>query len=153
MRVLGRLWGSIVFILDIAKVFIAFGIVYFIGNIFKQDTGVLLRQIFIVAAVVGHCYPIYYGFKGGKGVAVALTALFILNSQIFLVCAIAGLLIILVTRMVSMGSIGGVILFIIMTFVMIPQYVISAVIIAFIILFKHRSNIRRILEGQENKAF
>lgn len=153
IRVMGRMWGSVVFILDILKVFLAFGVVYLIGSIFGQDVDKTLKEVFIVAVVVGHCYPIFYSFKGGKGVAVSLVCIYILSQQIFLVCIIAGVIIILATRMVSMGSIGGVILFIIMTVVMLPEYLVSAIIISAIILFKHKSNIRRILEGQENKLF
>lgn len=153
MRVMGRFWGAVVFVLDILKVFLAYGVVYIIGRLFKQDTNITLNSIFLVATVLGHCYPIFYSFKGGKGVLVAIASAYIIDVKIATVCLIAGLIIILVTRMVSAGSIGGIILFDVMILVMIPEYIIPALIVSVIIIFKHRSNIHRIFEGQENKLF
>jgi glycerol-3-phosphate acyltransferase PlsY len=132
---------------------LAYGIIYLIGKIFKQDIAVTLNIVFLIAATIGHCYPIYYAFKGGKGVLVCLTAVCLIDIKIAIVCLIAGLLIILITRMVSAGSIGGVLLFDIMILVMQSEYIIPALIVSAIILLKHRSNIHRIFEGQENKLF
>ncbi|MCX8074402.1 MAG: glycerol-3-phosphate 1-O-acyltransferase PlsY [Clostridia bacterium] len=153
IRVMGRFWGSVVFVVDILKVFIAYGTVYLISIIFSKDAGFAFKSMFMVAAVFGHCYPIYYSFKGGKGIVVALICAYLVDSKIATVCLIAGMFIILLTRMVSLGSIGAIILFIIMTFVMIPDYILPVLIISAIIIFKHRSNIHRIVEGQENKLF
>lgn len=153
IRVMGKFWGIVVFLLDILKVFISFGIIYFIGSIFNQDININLKSVLIVAATLGHCYPIYYSFKGGKGVAVTLAAAFILDYQVATICLIAGIVMILVSKMVSVGSIGGIILFMIITLVMIPEYIIPSIIVSLIILLKHRSNIIRIIEGKENKIY
>jgi glycerol-3-phosphate acyltransferase PlsY len=153
IRVLGKFMGFVVFILDVLKVIIAYGVILGIGKLFNQDTEIMFNSLFIVAAVAGHCYPIYYGFRGGKGVVTILVTAFILNVQIALVCVIAGVVIILITRTVSMGSIGGIILFNIMTFVMLKEYILAVFIVSLIILFKHRKNIVRISHGEENKLF
>lgn len=153
IRVMGRLWGAIVFILDIVKVFLAYGVIYLVAKIFKQNMSSLFYSIFLVAVVLGHTFPVYYKFKGGKGVAVALVAGYILNSQAAIVCLIAAVVIILLTRMVSMGSIGGILLYCIMTLVMMPQYLIAVLIVTLVIMLKHIPNIRRIMQGQENKLF
>lgn len=153
IRVLGKFMGFVVFILDVLKVIIAYGVILGIGKLFNQDTEIMFNSLFIVAAVTGHCYPIYYGFRGGKGVVTILVTAFILNVQIALVCVIAGVVIILITRTVSMGSIGGIILFNIMTFVMLKEYILAVFIVSLIILFKHRKNIVRISHGEENKLF
>ena len=81
MRVLGKTLGTVVIICDILKVFISLAIVYFIVKIFKQDISVMLKSVFILAAVIGHCYPIYYKFRGGKGVIVGMTTAFILDAK------------------------------------------------------------------------
>ncbi len=153
IRVMGKFWGIVVFLLDILKVFISYGIIYFIGKTFNQDINVTLKSIFIVAATLGHCYPIYYSFKGGKGVAVTLAASFILDYKVALVCLIVGILLIIITRMVSIGSVGGIILFVIITFVMNKEYIIPNIIVSIIILLKHRTNIIRIMQGKENKIY
>ena len=153
IRVLGKLMGLVVLILDVMKVVIAYGIILGIAKVFKQDTETMFKSLFMVAAIVGHCYPIYYGFRGGKGVVTVLVVGLLLNIQVALVCIIAGIVIILITRTVSIGSLGGVILFNIMTFVMLQEFILPVFIISLIILFKHRKNITRIIHGEENKLF
>lgn len=151
MRVLGKLLGTLVILLDILKVYISFYIITAIGSIFKQDTDFVLKSIFIVASVIGHCYPIYYGFKGGKGVIVGVTAGVILNDQIALVCIIVALVIILATRIVALGTISGVILYNIMSLVMMTRFIIPVLIVSCIIMFKHRASIQRLLTRQEER--
>jgi len=153
IRVLGKFMGFVVLVLDVMKVVLAYGIILGIAKLFKQDTEVMFNSLFMVAAIAGHCYPIYYGFRGGKGVVTILVVGVLLNPQIALVCIIAGIVIILITRTVSIGSLGGVILFNIMTAVMLQEYILPVFIISLIILFKHRKNITRIIHGEENKLF
>ena len=107
MRVLGKPLGTLVIILDILKVLISFSVITFIGKIFKADTDITLKSIFIVASVIGHCFPIYYGFKGGKGVIVGITAAIMIDKKIALVCIIVGAIVILITRIVAMGTLSG----------------------------------------------
>ncbi len=153
IRVLGKVLGTVVFTLDILKVFVSFFIIIFISNVFNFDVSTAEKSIFLIAAILGHCYPIYYKFKGGKGVAVTIAAISIINYEIVLVCVIVGVILILATRMVSVGSIGGMILLVIMTFVMIPEYIISNIIVSLLVIFKHRNNIVRIFHGNENKLY
>lgn len=153
LRVMGKFWGAVVFIIDILKVMAAYYICLAIGYIFKQDLDITLKSAYILGAVLGHCYPIYYGFKGGKGIVTILVASFFLSPQITIVCLIVGLIIILVTRLVSLGSICAVSLYAIMTLVMETGYIISVAIVVAIILFKHRANIKRIMNNEEHKIF
>lgn len=153
MRVLGKPLGTIVVLLDIAKVFLSFYIVSFIGKTFNMDTDVTLKSVFILATVIGHCYPIYHGFKGGKGVIVGITTAVILDKKIALVCIIAGLIILLVTRIVAMGTLSGLALYVIMTIVMMPEYIVPVLIISLIVMFKHRTNIQRMIAKQEEKLW
>lgn len=153
VRVLGKPLGVLVFILDILKAILAFGVVNLFAKMFGYTNISLLNSIFIVAAVIGHCYPIYYNFKGGKGVAVSLICVFLLDFKIALICLIVGIIIIGITRFVSLASVSGVILLDIMVLVMMPQYIIACLIISAIVIFKHRTNIQRILNNEENKLF
>lgn len=153
IRVLGKFLGFVVFVLDILKVLLAYGVVFGMGKLLKQDTEVTLNSMFIIAAVVGHCFPIYYGLKGGKGVVTILIAAILIDFQLALICIIAGIILILVTRTVSIGALGGIILFNIITFVMQPEYILPVFIASLIIVFKHRKNITRIMHDEENKLF
>ncbi len=151
MRVLGKPLGILVIILDIAKVFVSYHVILFIANIFKEDAEFTLKSIFIVASVIGHCYPVYYRFRGGKGVIVGITLGVILNAQAAIVCIIAGILVILFTRLVALGTFSGVILYVIMSLVMMTEYIIPVLIVCGIIMFKHRASVYRIITRQEEK--
>ncbi len=153
MRVLGKPLGTIVVLLDIGKVFFSYFIVTNVGNFFNMDVNVTLKSVFIVATIVGHCFPLYYGFKGGKGVIVGITTAVILDKKIALVCIIAGGIVILVTRTVAMGTLSGLALYVIMTIVMMPNYIFPIIVISLIVMFKHRANIQRMIAKQEEKLW
>ena len=153
MRVLGKPLGTLVIICDILKVLISFTLVYVIGKIFSQDTTTTLKSVFIVAAVIGHCYPIYYKFKGGKGVIVGMTTAFILDTRTALICTIVGLIVILITRTVAMGTFLGTLVYVVITIFSVKEYIIPVIISCLIIMFKHRANVKRILTRQEEKLW
>ncbi len=153
MRVLGKPLGTLVIICDILKVLISFTLVYVIGKIFSQDTTTTLKSVFIVAAVIGHCYPIYYKFKGGKGVIVGMTTAFILDTRTALICTIVGLIVILITRTVAMGTFLGTLVYVVITIFTVKEYIIPVIISCLIIMFKHRANVKRILTRQEEKLW
>lgn len=153
MRVLGKPLGIAVVLLDILKVFISFWIITFIGKIFNQDTGTLLKSIFMPAAVIGHAFPIYYGFKGGKGVIVGIATGFIVDSKVALVCLIVGVIVIIITRIVSIGTLAGTVLYIIMAIVMMQEYIVSVIITACVVMFRHKASIQRIVTNQEAKLW
>lgn len=153
MRVLGKPLGTVVIICDILKVFISLAIVYVIGKIFKQDISIMLKSVFILAAVIGHCYPIYYKFRGGKGVIVGMTTAFILDAKAALICMIVGVIVILITRTVAMGTLIGTIVYVVITIFSVKECVIPVIIACSIIMFKHRANINRILTRQEEKIW
>ena len=126
---------------------IIIGIMFFIGLL-----GILV--------VIGHTFPIFFQFKGGKGVATSLGVLLITNWKIGLICLIFALVIIIITKMVSMGSMGAAILFPVLTIFIgdsfiVPatgfKYLIFSIILAGFVIFNHRENIKRIMNGTENK--
>lgn len=153
MRTMGKGWGIVVFVLDALKVVIAYGVTMLLCNMFKGSNVVTAESIYIVAAIVGHCYPIYYNFQGGKGVVAILISCAFLEPKTTLVCLIVAIIIIFVSRMVSMGSLSAVVLFNIMIMVMEPKYLFGVMIASAIIIYKHRTNIKRIMNGEENKLF
>ena len=155
LRTVGKKAALVVLICDILKGVIAILIAKLMTNGENQAIGV---QIAAVAVVLGHTFPIFFGFKGGKGVATSIGILLVINWQIGLICIVYGVLILLLTRMVSLGSITAALLFPVLTIFIRTHYIadgagytIFGIIMAIIILFNHRSNIKRLNEGTENR--
>lgn len=115
-----------------------------------------------VCCLMGHLYPVYFGFRGGKGVMTTWGMMLLLDWKTALIMLAIFILVVLITRMVSLGSILGGVGMMIMTYVM-RTYVYRqewptvvfctamSAIIAGIVIFKHRANIKRILNGTESK--
>lgn len=110
-----------------------------------------------VAAVAGHCWPIYVGFRGGRGIATAVGTLFFISPPVAVAAVGLGIAAIALSDMVSLGSIlgtlGGLALFLPLILTeRIPQtYAPYALLCALLLLWQHRDNIQRILTGRERK--
>lgn len=161
LRAVGKKAALITLICDILKGVVAIGIALLIGNIVQNVDKALLVQIAGIFVVIGHTFPIFFKFKGGKGIATSLGILLITNWQIGLICLVFALVLMAITRMVSVGSIAAAILFpVLVIFInqnyIVPdannwKYLIFSIILCIIVLFNHRENIKRILNGTENK--
>ena len=159
LRSVGKKAAAITLICDILKGVVAILIAMFVAWAFKVENASLLVQIAGIAVVLGHTFPIFFGFKGGKGVATSLGILIMSNWQIGLICLVFGVVLIALTRMVSLGSCAAAVLFPVLTLFINEHYIVSqgssylifSIILAVIVLFNHRSNIKRILSGKENK--
>ena len=163
LRSVGKKAAVITLICDILKGVVSIGIAILLGNIPDLNKE-LLVQIAGVSVILGHTFPIFFGFKGGKGVATSLGVLLLSNWQIGLICLVFALVLMILTRMVSVGSCAAAVLFPVLTLFINEHYTvltegktgsvyfIYSVILAVIVLFNHRSNIKRILNGTENKV-
>lgn len=157
LRAVGKKAAAITLICDILKGVVAILIAMLIGKIVKNSNIALLVQIAGVAVILGHTFPIFFRFKGGKGVATSLGVLIMSNWQIGLICLVFALVLMVLTQMVSVGSIAAAILYPVLT-LFIPQnyivsgnYLIYSIILAVLIVFNHRENVKRLLNGTENK--
>ena len=146
-RVLGRKAGILIFILDFIKGQLG---VMLGACIFGSPCAMVLGGF---AAIVGHIFPIFLGFKGGKGVATALGVIAALMPKVTIIVTVVWLLLVLITRYVSVGSIVAAVLTpILAAFFNEPTiYFLFTLIIALIIVFRHRENITRLKMGRENK--
>ena len=163
LRSVGKKAAALTLVCDILKGIVAIAISIIIGNIVKEANKELLLQIAGIAVVLGHTFPIFFGFKGGKGVATSLGILLMSNWKIGLICLVFALVLMALTRMVSLGSCGAAILFPVLTLFIDDSYtvltegkrgstyLIYSIILAVIVLYNHRSNIKRLLNGTENK--
>ena len=154
IRTMGKGIGALVFVLDLLKVVLSYGIICLIGYIFKEEVTNSIKSLYMLASVLGHSYPVYYGFKGGKGVAVFLMSAILVDSKIAAICILIGVVVIAITKMVSLGSmIGGIALVIIDLFMTTNFNFIIVLITVAIVVYNHRTNIQRIIAGKENKLF
>ena len=163
LRSVGKKAAVITLVCDILKGVVSIVIAIIVGNIAKNLDRELLLQIAGIAVVLGHTFPVFFGFKGGKGVATSLGVLLMSNWQIGLICLVFAVVLMVLIRMVSLGSCAAAVLFPVLTLFINQHYTvltdgksgrvyfIYSVILAIIVLYNHRSNIKRILNGTENK--
>ena len=144
LRVLGAKAAVITLVIDIGKGFLA----VFLADIFLNPMQVSFCAL---AVFLGHVWPLLLKFKGGKGVATAFGALLALNWQLALICLGIVVLVVLVTRMVSLGSVTAALAFPFLAYFMEKEFLPAGICMALILIFKHRANIARILSGNESK--
>lgn len=157
LRTVGKKAAVLTLICDVLKGVVAVLIATLVGKIWKELDGALLVQLVGIFVIIGHTFPIFFKFKGGKGVATSLGVLLITNWQIGLICLVFALVLMALTQMVSVGSIGAAILYPVLTifitqnYIVTGNYIISSIIIAVLVVFNHRSNVKRLLSGTENR--
>ena len=150
-RTIGLKPGIFVLVLDILKGFLP---ILFI-EIFTEEN--ILGVMSCIFLVLGHCYPVFHKFKGGKGVATGFGSVVVLLPYIALGIPIA-LPIIYKTRYVSLGAILGCIIsiFLIILFValeLLPSENLIILFVPLLIIYKHKQNIIRLIQKKENKIF
>ncbi len=145
LRTLGVVPGTTALILDLFK---GTGAVL-LGRLFSGDP--LIIVLCGLAAVIGHSFPIYLGFKGGKGAATGLGVLLGVAPDIFLFAVLIFLATVALTRFVSVGSLLTAVA--VLTALLVSgqprPYSAAAALIALIIFLRHRPNIRRLIAGTE----
>ena len=159
LRSVGKKAAALTLLCDILKGVVAIGIAIIAGKIIKNLDKALLVQIAAIAVVLGHTFPIFFQFKGGKGVATSLGVLLLVNWKIGLICLVFALALIFLTRMVSLGSVGAAILYPVLVLFIHTNYTVSegsgylifSIILAVIVAFNHRTNIKRLMNGTENR--
>lgn len=159
LRVLGKASAVCVLLGDILKAVIAIGI----AIIFAPDDitygNEIITQLAGLGVVLGHIFPIYYNFKGGKGVLTSITVMFMINWQISLICLLIFIIVVAITKFVSLGSILAAFAFpcLVALSVKIPfltdcmYMLVFSIILATIVIVKHKGNIKRLIKGEENK--
>jgi len=156
-RVLGKRWGALCFALDVGKGFVPTLIVRLLHS---EDAGVSLAAVLTgLAAIVGHNWPVYLGFRGGKGVATSCGVFLALFWQGVVIALAIWAVIVALTRYVSVGSMAAA--------VALPVYALAfqehplgregialtgfTALVAALTIFRHRANIARLLKGTENR--
>ena len=163
LRVLGKKAGLIVFLGDAFKTIFACAAARLI---FKGHVDVDLFALYAgFGAILGHNFPCYLGFKGGKGIAATAGILASTDWRMCVVCAVIFILTVLFTKYVSLGSILLVIAFFIMCVMFgsagdytisaasLPEFYALAGVIMVMAIWRHRANIKRLMNGTESKIW
>ncbi len=148
LRSFGKKAAIPVFILDVVK-----GVFGYLVGMLAPGGNVTLAMICAFAAIAGHVFPIYYGFRGGKGVATTFGVCLVAAPLATLITMVVVVIIFAIGKRISLGSLIGILLFTILAFAMSYPTAIAAfgVVMTLLIWIKHRGNIVRLLKGEEPK--
>ena len=153
MRTLGKKAGIITYLLDTFKaVFAALAVHFLFGR--NSDIEMLLFLYSGFGVVLGHNFPVYLKFKGGKGIATTGGVIFAFHWQLGLICAAVFLIITAISKYVSLGSICMVLIIPFILYFNNPhdwKLVIVGCIFTAMAIWRHRANIGRLMNGTENK--
>lgn len=156
-RVLGPTWGTFVMIVDMLKGIIAVKLIYLLPYYLEHETQMINLQIGLgLASVIGHIFPIWAEFRGGKGVAAVFGMVLGIQPIVAVCCVGVFLLVLYLTRFVSLSSILASIAFPIFILVIFNEpedlYRVFAIAVALMVLITHQKNIGRLLHGDESKV-
>lgn len=154
LRTLGKGAAASVIIGDLLKGIIACLIGrYLVGELTPGDGTYPGEYLAGLCAVLGHNWPLYFGFKGGKGVMTSFAVVLMFSPIVALICLVSFIVIVSLTRYVSLGSIVCGILFPLMALLFNKPdvLVLAGVFLALLIVARHTENIKRLLEGNEKK--
>lgn len=144
MRTLGYKAALFTLIIDCLKGVL----VVYIARRYGSENLALMAGITVV---IGHNWPALLGFKGGKGIATTIGVVISIHSTIALICIFLGLIILFKFKYVSLAAIVGISLLPILMFSQGWNYFIFGLILCLLAIFKHKSNIQRLLHGNESK--
>lgn len=158
-RVLGKKPGTIVMLIDIFKGWAATSLagLLVVFDAIPADKLIIFQLIMGMLAVVGHIFPVYEKFKGGKGVATLLGMMLAIQTDVALLCMVIFVIVLFTSRYVSLGSMIAALAFPIL--LLLPRFhpdnpilIVFGFILFAVVVLTHRKNINRLLTGEESKA-
>ena len=151
-RVLGKRTGIMVFVLDVSKGVLSMLVCMLL---LKQTESMIYQMVSAGICVLGHVFPVFAGFRGGKGVATSLGVFLGLNPLTALTCILVFLLVFMATRYVSLSSITAAFLLPFISFFIYHQEAIEVIyfniILSLIVILAHHKNIKRLIAGEEQR--
>lgn len=155
-RVLGKKPGIVVLLIDILKGCTAVFLPFFLGKgTWGSDTLIHLQLISAIFAVLGHVFPLFAGFRGGKGVATSLGVIIGIHPPAAAICLGIFLIVFIVSNFVSLGAIVAAIAFPILLVTLFgiqsPWLITFSIVLSAAVVYAHKKNIGRLLRGEENK--
>jgi glycerol-3-phosphate acyltransferase PlsY len=155
-RVLGSVWGIVVLVIDMGKGIVAVQLAHAVqSSDWLSSELTFWKLIFGLVAVAGHIFPVFAGFRGGKGVATLFGVVLAIQPWVALISIGAFLVVVFLTKFISLGSIIAVIVFTGCVWFAVKETNVYmrwfSVIAASLVIMMHRSNIKRLIAGTENK--
>ena len=143
-RAFGLSAGVLTLLADALKA----AIVMIIGNLLFGDLGLAIAG---TCAIIGHCYPVFYGFKGGKGVSVGVAIAFGIDWKVGLFVVVCFAVVAVLTKRVSPSSIAGAVGIVVasLIFKVSTPELVMAIIGAVLVIYRHKENIKRLIAGTE----
>lgn len=167
LRTYGKKIGVFTLILDFLKGIICIGLVYAAMHVissyfpfYEQDTAVLLMPYLCgLAVIIGHNYPVFFQFRGGKGIATSAAVIFMLDWRLGIIVLVGALLVMALTRYISLGSVFGAVIFPVFAIIFVflidknSNYalIITSVIMGILAIYRHHANIGRLINGTESR--
>lgn len=157
IRLLGYKAGIPVLLLDILKGWLAVKLIY-LTNYYIPATGdyINFQLLLGLAAIMGHIFPVFAGFRGGKGVATLIGVILAIDPLSTLICIGVFMITLLVTKYVSLSSMIAGLSFPVLVIVVFktttPSLIIFSLIVFVLLLFTHQKNIERLARNEEKKA-
>ena len=159
-RTLGAKAGVPVLLMDVLKGWIAVNLVYFVtdNQLMSDEKFFELKLVFGIAAVIGHLFPVYTGFRGGKGIATMLGFMLGIYWQAALLSALVFVITFLISKYVSLSSIIASLAFPFIVIVILginnanTSLIIFSIFVPILSLITHQKNIERLIRREENKA-
>ena len=158
-RVLGRKAGIIVMLVDILKGWTAtsLALLLYLMNVIPFDDLLMYKLLFGILSVVGHIFPVYVGFKGGKGVATLLGMVLAIHTEAALLCMVIFFVVLLTSKYVSLGSMIAALAFPIL--LLLPRFspddpmmIVFGFVMFAIVVITHQKNIVRLINGEESRT-
>ena len=161
LRVMGKTAAALVVIGDALKAFIATalsGLIAYYCGVISHDS-LILKYFALVFVVIGHNFPLYFGFHGGKGIVTSVAVIFAIDWRLGIIVLGVGIVGIVLTRYVSLGSLIGCILFPLVCYVRYMDapmsyeklVIIPATILGILGIIRHKNNIKKLMSGTERK--
>jgi glycerol-3-phosphate acyltransferase PlsY len=155
-RVLGSVWGIVVLVIDMGKGIAAVQLAHAVhSSDWLSGELTFWKLIFGLVAVAGHIFPVFAGFRGGKGVATLFGVVLAIQPWVALISIGAFLVVVFLTKYISLGSIIAVIVFAACVWFAVKETNVYmrwfSVVAASLVIIMHRSNIKRLIAGTENK--
>ncbi|MBC8156420.1 MAG: glycerol-3-phosphate 1-O-acyltransferase PlsY [Bacteroidetes bacterium] len=159
-RVLGKRAGTIVLLVDVLKGYTATVLATILEYVHIMPTEDVLtwKLVFGLVAVIGHLYPVFADFRGGKGVATLLGMILAIHPEMAVVCIVIFVLVVFASQYVSLGSLLAALAFPVLLLLQIfgeresPLLIIFGFVIFLIVALTHQKNIARLWRGQENRT-
>lgn len=159
-RMLGKRAGTIVMLVDVLKGYTAalLSSLLWYADVITQNEILTFKIVFGLVAVMGHLYPVFAGFKGGKGVATLLGMMLATHPEMAAICIGIFLLVVIASQYVSLGSILAALAFPVLLLLQIfgqkenPLLIGFGFVIFLLVVLTHQKNIGRLLRGQENRT-